>query len=183
MVRRSRAISVSRSRRAAPALGKNPSKAMRVVGRPLIAAAITKAAGPGVAYTLCPAACTAATNCSPGSLIPGVPASLISDTVMLFARYSNTVAITSCSVCSLVTSKRSGRAPMCFNNEPLRRVSSQHTMGEARNTDTDRGEMSSRLPIGVATSHKPWCTVELDSLMVDMAHLDCVTHADIPAFK
>ena len=119
VVRRSRATSVRRSRRSAPLRGKKPSNAMRAVGKPLIAAAMTNATGPGVECTVCPAAIAACTSLSPGSLMAGVPASVMTDTVAPEANAVSTVSMASCSVCSFVTTKRSGDAPILLSSDPL----------------------------------------------------------------
>ena len=76
-VRCSAAICCSRSRRSRPFAGKKPSKQKRPLGRPLLTSAVVAAQGPGMQITSCPAVRAAAASSSPGSLIPGKPASLI----------------------------------------------------------------------------------------------------------
>ena len=60
--------------------GRKPSKAKRSQGRPLATKAGTKAVAPGRHCTSTPALTASRTRKKPGSLMPGVPASLISAT-------------------------------------------------------------------------------------------------------
>ena len=66
---------------AADLAGKNPSKQNRSVGNAAIDSAATAAQGPGIAMISMPAAAHSRTRSKPGSLMPGVPASLTNATV------------------------------------------------------------------------------------------------------
>jgi len=92
-----------RSVRSAPLRGKKPSNTKRDVGRPLITSAIVSAEGPGTAVTTPPALITATTSRSPGSLIPGVPASVINATFEPVVTSETISSRASYSVCSLIT--------------------------------------------------------------------------------
>jgi len=58
-----------------------PSNTKRDVDSPLTTSAMTTAAGPGIAVTGIDLSIAARTRRSPGSLMPGVPASVTSPTV------------------------------------------------------------------------------------------------------
>ena len=58
-------------------VGRKPSKQNLLEGNPLLTSAVVAAHGPGMQITSCPSALAADTSASPGSLIPGRPASLI----------------------------------------------------------------------------------------------------------
>ena len=151
-VRISVAISSICRLRSLPLRGKKPSKTNRAVGKPLITSAIVRADGPGIAETVMPAFSAALTSRSPGSLIPGVPASLTSATSVLSSNSATTRSHASCSVCSLMTMYFLPDRPRCCNNKPVRRVSSQQTTVTEPSVSMARCDMSLRLPIGVATS-------------------------------
>jgi len=70
--------------------GTKPSIAKRSVDRPLIVSAATTADGPGAVVTRRPASATAAATRAPGSLMPGVPASLMTTTVCPLATCATT---------------------------------------------------------------------------------------------
>ena len=56
--------------------GKKPRNKKRLNGHPVIDSAVVNAEAPGKGTTLCPAASAAFTSIAPGSLMPGVPASV-----------------------------------------------------------------------------------------------------------
>ena len=59
-------------------IGRNASNTNRLVGRPDMVSAVIQAAAPGMAVTSIPKSRHMRTSSSPGSEIPGVPASVIS---------------------------------------------------------------------------------------------------------
>ena len=140
-----------RRERSLPLRGKKPSKTNRAVGKPLITSAIVRAEGPGIAETVMPAFSAALTSRSPGSLMPGVPASLTNATSTSSSNSATTCSHASCSVCSLMTMYFLPEWPRCCNNKPVRRVSSQQTTDTEPSVSIARCDMSLRLPIGVAT--------------------------------
>ena len=141
-----------RSLRSPPLRGRKPSNTNREVDKPLITSAMVSADGPGIDDTVMPASTAAFTSRSPGSLMPGVPASLTSATSIPPSSLPTTSSQASNSVCSLITMYFLPEMPRCCNSIPVRRVSSQHTTSAACNASTARGEMSLKLPIGVATN-------------------------------
>ena len=76
MVRVSPCRASSRARRSFLGTGRNPSKTNRAVSCPDTASAVTQADAPGTGTTRMPRSWAAFTNCSPGSLMQGIPASL-----------------------------------------------------------------------------------------------------------
>ena len=74
-----------------PLRGRNPSKANRLVGRPLTTRAAIIADGPGTTSTVWPAAAAAATRRSPGSEMPGMPASVTTTTVSPLSSRASTL--------------------------------------------------------------------------------------------
>ena len=60
----------------APLRGRKPSNTKRSVGNPESTSAVSTALGPGTTSTASPASRQARTSRSPGSLIPGIPASV-----------------------------------------------------------------------------------------------------------
>ena len=107
-----------------------------------------------MALTLAPALIAACTRRSPGSEIPGVPASETTATSCPADNSSTTRLASRCSVCSLHTARARAVTPRCCSSRPVRRVSSQHTSADCSSVSRARGVMSPRLPIGVATSHR-----------------------------
>jgi hypothetical protein len=81
-VRGSPASSANRFWRSPSLRGGNPSKQNRSVGSPETASAVVTADGPGTAVTRTPAATAAATTRKPGSLMPGMPASVTTRTFL-----------------------------------------------------------------------------------------------------
>ena len=63
-----------------PFRGRKPSNTNRPVGSPLVTSAATTADGPGTTSTVPPASTTARTMRSPGSEMPGIPASVTTAT-------------------------------------------------------------------------------------------------------
>ena len=96
------------------------------VGSPLTTSAATSAAGPGhgrhvvagVEHGRAPAA-------RPGSLMPGVPASVTTATSPPSPSTASTSGIRAASVCSLQTASRTPLTPAWASSRPVRRVSSQ----------------------------------------------------------
>ena len=62
--------------------GRKASKQNRLVDLPEMISALMQAAGPGMGVTVIPASWHIRTSSSPGSEIPGVPASVISVTLL-----------------------------------------------------------------------------------------------------
>ena len=133
-----------------PLRSRNPSKIKRSVGRPLITNAMIKAAGPGIAETMCEESIAARTKREPGSLIPGVPASVTRQTSRPSLRASRTRGIELCSVCSS-TRIKVALIPRLCSSKPVRRVSSQQTKPARVSASMARGEISPIFPSGVAT--------------------------------
>ena len=154
MVRSSTASSASRSARALPLRGRKPSMHQRAVGRPLAATAATGADGPGTTSIRWPASTTRRTTLSPGSEIPGMPASETRATVPPSSRRRITSVAALSSVCSSRRSRSAPTTPAWASRRPVLRVSSQATRSAAASVSTARGERSPRLPMGVATSTK-----------------------------
>ena len=77
MVRVSRFNSSITRARSFFSVGRNASKQKRLVGSPEIVSAVTHAHAPGTAVTSTPASSAILTSSSPGSLMPGMPASVI----------------------------------------------------------------------------------------------------------
>ena len=69
-----------RSARDRPLRGRNPSNTNRSLGNPDSTSAVVAASGPGTTSTAAPAATQARTRCAPGSLMPGMPASVTNAT-------------------------------------------------------------------------------------------------------
>ena len=78
IVRVSRDSSAITRARSFFSVGRNASKQNRLVGSPEIVNAVTHAHAPGTAVTSTPAVSAICTSSSPGSLMPGIPASVIS---------------------------------------------------------------------------------------------------------
>ena len=100
--------------------------------------------------TVRPAARAAATRASPGSEMPGKPASLITATASPASRASSNWGMRPSWLCwwkltSLLL------MPKPASNRPLRRVSSQAMRLAPSNTLRARGDRSPVLPIGVPT--------------------------------
>ncbi len=125
---------------------------------------------------------------SPGSEMPGVPASLTIATSRPSASTPSTSATRLNSVWSLHTASRSALTPACCSNRPVRRVSSQQISPTWESTSTARGERSARLPIGVATSQSVLTTrprragaAVVVAAVVVAAEFDLVADAEAPA--
>ncbi len=131
--------------------GGSPRTRSATSADPEITSAVTAATGPGTADTRKPASSVARTSRSPGSEMPGVPASVTSATSSPATSVSSTSAMRLSSVCSLHTARRAALMPACWSSRPVRRVSSQHTSATLPRTSIARGARSPRLPIGVAT--------------------------------
>ena len=138
--------------RSAPLRGRNPSNTNLLVDSPLMTNAIVSAEAPGIAETVMPDESAALTRRSPGSLMPGVPASLTSATLLPPSIRCTTSSQASCSVCSLITMYFLPEMPRCCSNKPVRRVSSQHTTSALLSASVARCVMSPKLPMGVATN-------------------------------
>ncbi len=139
-----------------PLRGRKPSTTNRPVGSPLPTRALIAADGPGTTSTRWPAAAAAATRSSPGSEMPGMPASVTITTRSPDARRRSTSATAHLPVWSLATMMsgaltamyRRGRAACRSDGCPRRRW----CRPQRRAASTARGDRSPRLPIGVATS-------------------------------
>ena len=92
----------------------------------------------------------ARTKREPGSLIPGVPASVTRQTSRPSLRASRTRGIELCSVCSS-TRIKVALIPRLCSSKPVRRVSSQQTRPARVSASMARGEISPMFPSGVAT--------------------------------
>ena len=86
----------------------------RSVGRPLIVSAAITADGPGAVVTRSPAAATAATTRAPGSLMPGVPASLIDHDRLTAGYVRDDLRRTSGRLVVLVQARESRRTAMAW---------------------------------------------------------------------
>ena len=175
----------SRSLRSAPDRGKKPSNTNRPAGRPLSVTAMIAAEGPGVAVTVPPASMTARTIRSPGSLIPGLPASVMSATVLPAETSAEIFSRESCSVCSFTMSKVFSLTPMRCRSLLECRVSSQQITSASRSASTARAVMSCRLPIGVATSTRRPVIRVLSSRATSScaSHLDHIADFQAPALE
>ena len=142
-----------RLRRAADRDGRNPSKKNRSMGNGDADSAAVSELGPGIGTTLTPSPLTRRTSSNPGSEMSGVPASDISATLWPRWRRSSSCSDRPPSLWSCSDNNRSGLAPMCANSTPLRLVSSAATIATVLRTSTARNVMSSRFPIGVATTN------------------------------
>ena len=148
------AIDARRSVRAATLAGRNPSKRKRAVGRPDSTSAASAALGPGTTSTAQPASMHARTRSSPGSAIPGIPASLTYTTRCAALDRVDDAAAPRCVRCARArraTGHPTGHRPR-EQSARVRRVSSAAITSALRNSSTARGDRSPRLPIGVATN-------------------------------
>ena len=136
------------------------------MGSPLITSAVSGALAPGSTVYLAPAAMHPATNASPGSLMPGIPASL---TKAIASPESTRSAISSARCLSLCSWQAiSGFfIPRCVISSRVLRVSSQYTALMPFSVSIVRSVMSDRLPIGVAQRYSMGssCTVVSISLI------------------
>ena len=145
-------MSASRAVRSWPLRGRKPSKTNRPVGSPLMTRAVIAALGPGTVSTVWPAAAAARTSRSPGSEMPGVPASVTTATWRPASSSPSTRLTEAASFWSCTARRRlPAGMPAWLSNLRLWRVSSQAMTSAARNASTARGAKSPRLPIGVAT--------------------------------
>ncbi len=151
VVRVSLATASRRSFRSTPDRGRNPSNTNLPAGKPLMVTAMIAADGPGVAETTPPASMTARTIRSPGSLTPGLPASVMSATVLPLAMSSTILSRESYSVCSFTMRSGLSLTPMRCSSLLEWRVSSQQMTSASRRLSMARDVMSARLPMGVAT--------------------------------
>ncbi|CCX47854.1 unknown [Bacteroides sp. CAG:927] len=130
--------------------GKNPSKQNLSHGSPELTNAGTKAVAPGSVST--PISCLLHSRDSrnPGSLMPGVPASVIN---AIFSPDKRREIIGSRVSCSLnLWWLTSGVViPKCFIITPDVRVSSARTRAQEFSTSMALGVMSDKLPTGVGT--------------------------------
>ena len=94
---------------------------------------------------------TACTTTLPGSLMPGVPASVMSATVLPPIIASTMPLHASRSVWSFTTMYFGEVMPMCLTRRPEWRESSQAMRSACSSTCFIRSEMSPRFPMGVAT--------------------------------
>src|SRR6266852_1421522 len=134
--------------------GRNPAKWKRGCANPLTLTAEIAALGPGTGTTGTPCSTARRTSSAPGSLTPGVPASVTSASEAPCA-----------SRCRMGSARRAssyaGSAwngffsmPRCFSSWPVWRVSSATTPSQAASTSRARAVRSCRLPIGVATTYR-----------------------------
>jgi hypothetical protein len=137
---------------ACPLFGGNPTNEKESVGKPDAERAASTALGPGTASTRIPASIAALMRTPPGSETVGVPAS---DTKAMlspcFRRAINAPDFPA-SLCSwrlVLGVAIACRASRCA----VRRVSSAAINAASRSTRSARTVMSSRLPIGVATTN------------------------------
>ncbi len=151
MVRSSRSAS-SRTRTSFPAVrGRNPRKQNALAGKPLDASAAVIADAPGIGVTRWPPSSAARTSSAPGSLSTGVPASVQSARVS--PRSSRSMSCGTRRRSSNAGSDSTGLWMSCAVSSTLvRRESSAITASHSRSTRSARKVMSSRLPIGVATT-------------------------------
>ncbi len=134
-------------------LGKKPKNINLLVGKPAALRAAVAAEGPGMGETLKPAAVAARTILKPGSDINGVPASLTRATSAV-CNVSITLPIDSASFQSRIDKYLTGVGLFSiFINCPVCLVSSQAMTVTEVNIFIARKVMSSRLPIGVATTY------------------------------
>ena len=138
--------------RSALRVGGKPKNENDVVSKPATARAASTALGPGMGSTRIPASIAARTRRPPGSETVGVPASDTSATSSPRCSRSTSAAAFLDSLCScrlVVGVAIAWRARSCA----VRRVSSAAITAASRSTRRARTVMSSRLPMGVATTN------------------------------
>ena len=81
-----------------PLRGRKPSNTNRPVGKPLTTSAAIAADGPAITETEWPALTAARTSRSPGSEMPGIPASVTTATVLPASSAPSTVRVAAASV-------------------------------------------------------------------------------------
>ena len=130
---------------------------------------------------------TARTSRSPGSLMPGVPASVTTATSPPVAEHRRAPRrMRAASVCSLQTASRAPRTPACCSSRPVRRVSSQQiSAASASAVDRPRRQVAEvadrawrRAPAGRRPRHAQppgsrWSrrpVAELDASPIDRPH-------------
>ncbi|PKN58100.1 MAG: hypothetical protein CVU56_07470 [Deltaproteobacteria bacterium HGW-Deltaproteobacteria-14] len=118
---------------------------------PLALMAVVRALAPGIGTTGKPAAVTSRTKRWPGSLTPGVPASLTS--AKRSPASSRAIAPAALRASVWASWRSSGaRTPWWSHNTRVTRVSSHRIRSTERSTRIARSVMSSRFPMGVATT-------------------------------
>ena len=143
----------SSSRVARPFLGgRKPSNTKRSHGSPELTSAGTKAVAPGRVSTSMPWRLHSRESRNPGSLMPGVPASLMSAMTAPSLNCRTTALTASCSL-NLWWLRMGVAMSKCLSSTPLVRVSSASTMSAALRTSTALGVMSPRFPTGVGTMY------------------------------
>jgi len=133
-------------------VGGNPRNENESVGIPEAARAARTALGPGTGSTRTPASMAARISNPPGSETVGVPASDTSAMLSPRCRRSTSAFAFPASLCScrlVVGVEIAWRASRCA----VRRVSSAAMTATSRRTRSARTVMSSRFPIGVATTN------------------------------
>ena len=131
-----------------PDRGKKPTKQASLAGRPLITKAVREAEGPGSTSKGRPFFMKAATSRSPGSDMPGSPAS---DTKAIASPSATRPAISSALPSSLCSwqDMRGLDIPSLDSMAPVLRVSSQYILWHSLSTLRARSVMSSMFPMGV----------------------------------
>ena len=132
--------------------GRKPSKQKRSEGSPELTSAGMRAVAPGSATTCWPAAMASRASRKPGSLMPGVPASLMRATVSPAFSRSTMAAEVPCSL-NLWCDCRWFFMSKCFRRMPDVRVSSANTRSASLSMRTARSVISSILPTGVGTRY------------------------------
>ncbi len=131
--------------------GRNPSNKNLSHGNPLVTSAGINAVAPGRHSTSTPFSTQVRIRRNPGSEIPGVPASEISDMVCPLAIRSAICSTVRCSL-NLWCDHNGTFMSKCFIKKPLVRVSSERIIADSFSTRIARRVMSSRLPMGVGTT-------------------------------
>ena len=143
-----RARRATASRRSLPVRGKKPTKQASFAGSPLRTSAVRDAEGPGSTSKGSPLCMKAATSRSPGSDMPGSPAS---DTKAIASPSATRPAISSALPSSLCSwqDMRGLDIPSLDSMAPVLRVSSQYILWHSLSTLRARSVMSSMFPMGV----------------------------------
>ncbi len=133
--------------------GGNPKNVNWLDGMPLIVSAASTALAPGTGSTAMPSSSAARINWSPGSESSGVPASVTTATDSPCRSRSSRAGRRAASLwaCRLTIGVS---MPACASSFAVRRVSSAAITRTSRSTRSARSVMSSRLPMGVATTYK-----------------------------
>ena len=120
------------------------------MGRPEPLSAATRAVGPGTGTTFTPRSSASATSFSPGSLMPGLPASVTSaQSAPASSRSRIRPARWPSAKAGRLTV--SAATPKCSSSTRECRVSSHAMKATALSVSRARGDRSPRFPMGVAT--------------------------------